>query len=1544
MALNSFKKEYQLMGLIPKPSPRVTANVEPISPVLKPTLNLIATGVPQSVPTIPNLSFERKDDETESENESKGLRYSNFQRTHAHRPQSQIPESPIDTLASVALATSPTFDNNSRRASHGQSSPQFANGYFSYAQNTQRRPLPQEFSNGAIERPSKRARSEAITLRDLPQSSSSRPATSYNPPYGLSQNTEASAKVSALSGVVDPRTAGNEAENHDNDDLLVGSILLDLFNGGGPPGMGNHFPSGQYPTAVQRLEMYARTNWVRPEFDQSMNPTSHQASEYRPAKDLTPPDSYNSVPSNGYSLNNRTSSIIQTHTPPDESEPPRLDNQEAHIPHAAPPPKKSHQGWPKGKPRGPRTKAGTSKRTSKTGAKARVGRPPGSTTRQVSAPRARSTGQLRAEMMETKRELENKERTRRKSISGLSSQPGATSEAPSHTRLASAPPEVTPSSESGPQKADGRQRRRNRNQDITTCAGCKAKPSTSNGEIVSWLECNGCNQWFHIACAGFKNEREVRRVDKFFCTDCTPKKGPTTYLRKSSRAQAAVDYAGLNEGVLRPTEDNEHEHHYIKPIKEGTLNYSPDQFARIPPELVTAEYFEKCGGMKEPFVVPAAWNPRPTIPGTRRSPEPTEGADAPALAEENPTGFSNEELDEYFEFDYALDEGQDKIGMVIPEGLTVRRVAQLYGEHEKLDVIDVKSQETDKVWTLSRWADYYEAEGEKPIRNVISLEVSMSKLGRLLKRPTAARELDLQEEVWPEEEPSPNVQFYCLMSVADCYTDFHIDFGGSSVFYHIIKGRKTFFFIPPTKQNLKKYEEWSSSPAQNWTWLGDACNGECYRVDLYPGDTAFIPSGWIHSVWTPEDSLVIGGNFLTRLSYSMQLKILEIEKATKVPQRFRYPFFQKVLWYAVMKYLETDPVPEVVRDLFLSKQVFPRATPTYEEPNKFGLNSDHGPENYNARYYSKAELDGLPDLVGYIFRTVMISLGRVEGIKAETRNAVCRSIPKSRLDLDPLESIRLFAMWVAWKRGNEPIPDWAHPDSTLPGVEATSNGETGQQKISDAALKRLERMATRPIPERQGARRKSKTKAESPRVERATTPAPEQPPMASNSGSVPESPDAMSKHVASPKTSVLGPKRIACDACRKRRIRCKHKDELATPPGTKDSQLLQSDNATVTNRLVAMVVPSNGGQPSSATGDVATTSIVRKESSSPSNGPQLDAGMGSSPDSKKGRNRACATCRVSKRRCIHDENGNVDVVKLNEKSIPRGSSGGKKRSAPTSEDTDQHPTKRLHFEDDIKIPPEDDTAMFDSTPNAINGAFGVGDQVGASVPPFLGLATENGSHGQSAYSPLEALSALANGELEGRPMHDALQMATPTQAEIGQFTLTEPARAASTSPGTAPVHPDQRASDTRQVSDPQSLSRHSSRAIKPVDRFAPPKFETPHQTLARRKSMSTGTSAARSKSPELHGSAKSGMSKRRPSATSPTTARGSQRRSVSFSGDLAARANVASMARQAATDFGVKVERLEEVIEEETDEMKSERLARELAAQDWGLRDRRKSR
>ncbi|EFP04648.1 hypothetical protein CRE_31241 [Caenorhabditis remanei] len=45
-------------------------------------------------------------------------------------------------------------------------------------------------------------------------------------------------------------------------------------------------------------------------------------------------------------------------------------------------------------------------------------------------------------------------------------------------------------------------------------------------------------------------------------------------------------------------------------------------------------------------------------------------------------------------------------------------------------------------------------------------------------------------------------------------------------------------------------------------WVGDASFDQRQRVEIKEGYTAIIPSGYIHFVYTPEDSIVVGGNFL----------------------------------------------------------------------------------------------------------------------------------------------------------------------------------------------------------------------------------------------------------------------------------------------------------------------------------------------------------------------------------------------------------------------------------------------------------------------------------------------------------------------------------------------------------------------------------------------------------------------------------------------------------------------------------------------------------
>lgn len=709
-------------------------------------------------------------------------------------------------------------------------------------------------------------------------------------------------------------------------------------------------------------------------------------------------------------------------------------------------------------------------------------------------------------------------------------------------------------------------------------------------------------------------------------------------MRKSGRAHSAVDYAGLNEGVLR-TSDESPEHHYIRSIKDATFKFIPDNFARMRPELVTASFFEKCGGITEPFIIPATWNPR-TLYSDKKAP-----LDHIGSMRWPPSGD--------FEFEVVADNGQDNLDMVIPHQLTVRQVADLYGAEEKVEVIDVKSQEgEDRRWNMRKWVDYYEEDREKVIRNVISLEVSASKLGRLIRRPQIVRELDLQDDVWPEEEISngfyPKVQFYCLMSVADCYTDFHIDFGGSSVYYHILKGKKTFLFIPPTKQNLKKYEDWCLSENQNWTFLPDVTK-ECYRVDLSTGDTMIIPSGWIHAVWTPENSLVIGGNFLTRLHYEMQIRIAEIEKNTKVPRKFRYPHFQKLMWYTAIRYLKQDPLPLEVQNELCQGGVYSRSRPIYEEWDKFGHNSNNGTDKYNSRYYSRPELDGLPELARYLFRTVMISRGTVEGISAEVKNAVTRSIPKGQGE--PIALIRSFAMWIAWKRGNEPIPQWARLNSETSVTANVNNGK----KLSVAALKRLESQANQ-SPVRKNSKRnsaRSTLKAAKNTLGNALTAKTSAQVQISNGSQYlsPEEIEASGDSSAVNPSSISMSKYMLCDNTDTSKYFEKERKSLdgifssLTPTQTslaenRDLQQKSSDHDQKIpsfQQVSSVPYKSSIGNASLDMPNLVNISVIQPDHDKADTGESLDGVYANvvsiqefSPPSKRGRGKACSDCRRSK--------------------------------------------------------------------------------------------------------------------------------------------------------------------------------------------------------------------------------------------------------------------------------------------------------------------------
>uniref|UniRef100_A0A9J7YJF3 PHD finger protein 8 n=1 Tax=Cyprinus carpio carpio TaxID=630221 RepID=A0A9J7YJF3_CYPCA len=249
---------------------------------------------------------------------------------------------------------------------------------------------------------------------------------------------------------------------------------------------------------------------------------------------------------------------------------------------------------------------------------------------------------------------------------------------------------------------------------------------------------------------------------------------------------------------------------------------------------------------------------------------------------------------------------KDGLGMNLPpSSFSVSDVEHYIGSDKEIDVIDVNRQ-ADLKMKLGEFVEYYNSPNRDRVLNVISLEFSDTRLSNLVETPKIVRKLSWVENLWPEESifERPNVQKYCLMGVKDSYTDFHIDFGGTSVWYHVLRGEKIFYLIRPTAANLSLFERWSSSSNQNELFFGDQVD-MCYKCSLKQGNTLFIPTGWIHAVLTPVDCLAFGGNFLHSLNIDMQLRAYEIEKRLSTADLFRFPNFETVCWYVGKHLLDT---------------------------------------------------------------------------------------------------------------------------------------------------------------------------------------------------------------------------------------------------------------------------------------------------------------------------------------------------------------------------------------------------------------------------------------------------------------------------------------------------------------------------------------------------------------------------------------------------------------------------------------------------------------
>ncbi|XP_045688958.1 histone lysine demethylase PHF8 isoform X3 [Phyllostomus hastatus] len=350
------------------------------------------------------------------------------------------------------------------------------------------------------------------------------------------------------------------------------------------------------------------------------------------------------------------------------------------------------------------------------------------------------------------------------------------------------------------------------------------------------IECDMCQDWFHGSCVGVEEEKAAD-IDLYHCPNCEVLHGPSIMKKRRVSSKGHDTHKGKPVKTGSPT--------FIRELRSRTFDSSDEVILKPTGSQLTVEFLEE-----NSFSVP------------------------------------------------ILVLKKDGLGMTLPSpSFTVRDVEHYVGSDKEIDVIDVARQADCKM-KLGDFVKYYYSGKREKVLNVISLEFSDTRLSNLVETPKIVRKLSWVENLWPEEciFERPNVQKYCLMSVRDSYTDFHIDFGGTSVWYHVLKGEKIFYLIRPTNANLTLFECWSSSSNQDEMFFGDQVD-KCYKCSVKQGQTLFIPTGWIHAVLTPVDCLAFGGNFLHSLNIEMQLKAYEIEKRLSTADLFKFPNFETICWY-----------------------------------------------------------------------------------------------------------------------------------------------------------------------------------------------------------------------------------------------------------------------------------------------------------------------------------------------------------------------------------------------------------------------------------------------------------------------------------------------------------------------------------------------------------------------------------------------------------------------------------------------------------------------
>ncbi|GMT09861.1 hypothetical protein PFISCL1PPCAC_1158, partial [Pristionchus fissidentatus] len=390
------------------------------------------------------------------------------------------------------------------------------------------------------------------------------------------------------------------------------------------------------------------------------------------------------------------------------------------------------------------------------------------------------------------------------------------------------------------------------------CVTCNAKlaPAFNNDPKVAevMVDCVECDASFHPACGNLQ-PYEVEHLDNLMCSNCAKETNTSPIARKPLYEHRYNQYCEEEKGKAEQVGSKS----WIKTFKSTQEAYprfdsEPNSFVRT-------------------YNTGVEWNE-----------------------------FMKDEKWDTVSLIYDV----TGLDMKIPSILDVNEYCNIYGKDKWLDVIDVEHQSAYKM-KFEQLRDMWNMDESKRPRpyNTLSIEISdCKKLSNSIAAPSFVRANDWSQQIWgtpgecdkQDSKKLPRLSKYIHFGMAGSFTDVHADLGGTLVWNTLLKGQKIFFVAPPTKENLKAYLVHSKRTNNSEIFLGDKLSGVT-RIVVEVGQTLIMPAGCLHFVYTPVDTLMVGGNALTDYGIDEQIKIGRIEQLTAMEKQCTFPNFRLIHCY-----------------------------------------------------------------------------------------------------------------------------------------------------------------------------------------------------------------------------------------------------------------------------------------------------------------------------------------------------------------------------------------------------------------------------------------------------------------------------------------------------------------------------------------------------------------------------------------------------------------------------------------------------------------------